>query len=249
MLTGQSSRKKVIPMKTPLTKEKLQNHLSYSLWKYALLIIVAIFGWNLIFSVTEHQAPEEKKVVTGVYSYGDHTLLATYMEMIRQEYMPDMEEMTCEFVMPDEAYGAMILSTRVAAREFDIYILPRAEFQNYAAQGAFMPLEKVLPGLVTELERLGISLSRGNRALEIAVKNDEKPEKAMAAGEKHQFGIPCADLPGMSAMFQCDTSDMYLCVFYETYNDENVLKFFERFVRDMLEKPKVVDHTGAQPTQ
>jgi hypothetical protein len=112
-----------------------------------------------------------------------------------------------------------------------------------------MPLEKVLPGLVTELERLGISLSRGNRALEIAVKNDEKPEKAMAAGEKHQFGIPCADLPGMSAMFQCDTSDMYLCVFYETYNDENVLKFFERFVRDMLEKPKVVDHTGAQPTQ
>ena len=60
---------------------------------------------------------------------------------------------------------------------------------------------------------------------------------------------PCADLPGMSAMFQCDTSDMYLCVFYETYNDENVLKFFERFVRDMLEKPKVVDHTGAQPTQ
>ena len=236
-------------MKTPLTKEKLQNHLGYSLWKYALLIIVAVFGWNLIFSVTEYRPPEEKKVVAGVYSYGDHTLLATYMEMIRQEYMPDMEEISCEFVMPDEAYGAMILSTRVAAREFDIYVLPRTEFQNYAAQGAFMPLEKVLPGLVAELESQGVSLSRGSRALEIAVTNEDKPDKAMAAGEKHQFGIPCADLPGMSAMLQCDTSDMYLCVFYETDNDENVLKFFERFIRDMLEEPKAVEQTGTQPAQ
>jgi len=249
MLTGQSARKKVIPMKTPLTKEKIQHHLTYSLWKYILLILVAVFGWNIVFSVTEHRAPEEKKVVAGVYAYGDHTLLATYMEAVRLEYMSDMEELTCEFVMPDEAYGAMILSTRVAAREFDIYVLPRAEFQNYAAQGAFMPLERVLPELLTELEGLGVSLSRGNRALEVDSKNDAQPEKAMARGEKHQFGIPCTDLPGMNAMLQCDTSDMYLCIFYETGNDDNVQKFFERFVRDMLEEPNVVEHTAEPAAQ
>ena len=34
-------------MKTPITKEKIQNHLHYSSWKYILLAVVAIFGWNL----------------------------------------------------------------------------------------------------------------------------------------------------------------------------------------------------------
>ena len=31
-------------MKTPITREKIKNHLTYASWKYALLIIVAIFG-------------------------------------------------------------------------------------------------------------------------------------------------------------------------------------------------------------
>ena len=29
-------------MKTPLNKEKLQNHITYSLWKYALLAVAAV---------------------------------------------------------------------------------------------------------------------------------------------------------------------------------------------------------------
>ena len=31
-----------------------------------------------------------------------------------------------------------------------------------------------------------------------------------------------------------DVSDMYLCVFFETENNDNVIKFFEQLVRDML---------------
>ena len=34
-------------------------------------------------------------------------------------------------------------------------------------------------------------------------------------------------------------SDMYLCVFFYTENDENVLKFTDYFVRDMLAKSGV----------
>ena len=215
-------------MKTPLTKEKLQHHFSYSLWKYALLIAAAIFGWNLIFSATQYRAPEEKKVVLGVYAYGDESFINTYMEQIRTDLMPDMEETNAMYIMPDESYGEMILTTRVAARDCDIYVLPRDQFQSYAANGAFMPLDEVLPDLLADLEAAGVSLSRGSRTLE-------------ETGEKHQYGIPCADLPGISAMLQCDTSDMYLSVFYITDNDANVLKFFEQFVRDMLEEPVLVE--------
>ena len=219
-------------MKTPITREKIQNHFGYSLWKYALLVVVAIFGWNIVYSVTEYRPPEEKKIIFGLYSYADETGLNAYMEEIRQELLPDMEEMVANIIMPDQAYGDMILSTRIAARDCDIYLLPRAQFQAYAAQGAFMPLDEVLPELVADLSAAGISLSRGNRTHE-------------ELGEKHQYGIPCADLPAIMPLLLADTRDMYLCVFFETENNENVLTFFDRFVRDMMIEPAPVE-TPAQ---
>lgn len=208
-------------MKTPLTKEKIQNHFHYSLWKYALLAVIAVFGWNLIYASTAPQTPEDKKVVLGIYAYGENQGIDAYMEQVRVDYMPDMLELTAQFIMPDQTYGDMILSTRIAARECDIYILPKAQFQSYAAQGAFMPLEDALPDLVADLEAAGVSLSRGMRTVE-------------ETGEKHQFGIPCASMTALQSTLLCDMSDMYLCVFFTTENDENVLKFTDYFVRDMM---------------
>lgn len=213
-------------MKTPITKETIQNHMTYSLWKYALLAVVAIFGWNIIYSATRYQPPEEKKVIVGIYSaYANIDGMTAYMENIRTEQMPDMEDMSASLIMADDMYGDMVLSTRIAARECDIYILPKAQFQSYAAQGAFMPLEEVLPDLLETLKEAGISLSRGNRA------NDT------LNGEKHQYGIPCADLPNFMPMMHCDANDMYLTVFFETDNNDNVLKFFDQLVRDMMIEP------------
>ncbi len=212
-------------MKTPVTKERIQNHLTYSLWKYVLLAVAAVFGWNIIYSVTAYRPPEEKKVVLGVYAYGEEERINTYMEEIRQELLPEMEEMNAIYIMPDETYGAMILSARIAARECDMYVLPREQFQSYAAQGAYMPLEEMLPDLVADLEAAGISLSRGYRTYE-------------ETGEKHLYAIPCAELPGMQSMLYTDVSDMYIGVFFSTGNDENVLTFFERFIRDMMVEPE-----------
>ena len=214
-------------MKTPLTKEKIQNHFHYSLWKYALLAVIAVFGWNLIYTSTAPQTPEDKKVVLGIYAYGENQGIDAYMEQVRVDYMPDMLELTAQFIMPDQTYGDMILSTRFAARECDIYLLPKTQFQSYAAQGAFMPLEEALPDLVADLEAAGVSLSRGVRTVE-------------ETGEKHQFGIPCASMTSLQSTLLCDMSDMYLCVFFTTENDENVLKFTDYFVRDMMAQSGVV---------
>lgn len=226
-------------MKTPITKKNIKHHLSYSLWKYILLVVLAVLGWNLVFSATQYQVPDEKKVVLGVYAFGDEVNINSYMEQVRVDLMPDMEEMISMYIMPDEAYGDMILTTRIAARDCDIYVFPRAQFQSYAANGAFMPLEQVLPDLLTELESAGVSLSRGKRALES--KAPEGVAFTTETGSKYQYAIPCADLPGMSAMLQCDTSDMYIGIFYTTGNDENVIKFFAQFIRDMMEEPVVVE--------
>ena len=219
-------------MKTPITKEKFQNHITYSSWKYILLVVAAIFGWNIIYSVTQYQPPEEKKVILGIFSYGEDVNITPYMQRIQAELLPEMEDVSAQYIMPDETYGDMILTARIAARECDMYILPRTQFQNYAAQGGFMPLDEVLPELLADLEAAGVSLSRGYRT------NDE-------TGEKHQYGIPCADLPGMRPMLQCDTKDMYAAVFFETENNENVLTFFNQFIRDMMVAPEAPEAPAA----
>ncbi len=219
-------------MKTPVTKKSIQDHITYSSWKYALLALLAIFGWSLVYSMTTYRAPEEKKIILGVYSYGNSTNVDAYMETVRQDLLPEMEEMISQYILPDEAYGAMILSTRIAARECDMYVLPRQVFQGYANDSAFMPLDVVLPDLVKDLEEAGVSFSRAWRTAE-------------GSTEKHLYGIPCADLPGMANMLNTSTSDMFISVFFETGNNENVLIFFEQFIRDMLLEPTVVE-TPAQ---
>ena len=199
-------------MKTPLNKKILQNHLTYAWWKYALIVLLAVVGWSLIYSMTEYRAPEEKKIILGVYAYGSDSNINPYMENVRAELLPEMEDVSAVYITPDATYGIMILQTRIAARECDVYVLPREEFQSFAAQGAFMALDTMLPETVAALEEAGISLSRGWRTAE-------------ETSEKHLYGIPCAELPAMSDMLKCDTSDMYLCVFFETGNDANVLTF------------------------
>ena len=169
-------------MKTPVTHERLQNHLTYSWWKYVLMMVLVIFFWSILFTTTRYRPPEEKKVIVGVYGAGNQTALDAYMEDVRQLLLPDMEEMNTQFIMSDETWGSSVLMTRMTARECDIYLLPKDLFQTYAQQGVFVALEETMPDLVSELESRGISLSRGWRT-------------DSDTGEKHLFGIPCADLP------------------------------------------------------
>ena len=75
-------------MKTPLNKKILQNHLTYAWWKYALIALLAVVGWSLIYSMTEYRAPEEKKIILGVYAYGSDANIAPYMESVRAELLP-----------------------------------------------------------------------------------------------------------------------------------------------------------------
>lgn len=212
-------------MKTPLTRQRLRNHLTYGWWKYALLIGLAIFGWNLIYTVTRYRAPEEKKVTINLYVFGDQQALDAYMADVNVHLMPEMEQMDTLFTTMDDTYGDMILSTHLAAAEGDIYLLDRSRFQQSAVAGAFLPLEDQAE-LMAMLEEAGISLSQGWRT-------------EAETGKKHLYGIPCAELPGMAA-YVYDPSDCYMSVLISNGNDENVLRFLEIFVSDLLAEPREV---------
>ena len=209
-------------MKTPITRQRLRNHLTYNWWKYLLLFSIAIFGWNITYTVTRYRAPEEKKVIVNLYVFGDQDGLNAYMADINTSLMPDMEEMYCVFTTLDDAYGDMIFSTHMAASEGDIYLMDRDHFQQAAASGAFVPLEDETE-MVAALEEAGVSLSQGWRTVS-------------DTGERHLYGIPCASLPGL-ANYVFDPSNCYMAVLISNHNDENVMQFLRVFVSDLLNPP------------
>lgn len=209
-------------MKTPVTKDTLRNHFAYSWWKYAIVCVVAVIGWNLIFTMTAYRPPEEKKVDMIVAAMGDQVAFDAYLEDVRLTEMPDMEQMRSIFLTMDDTYGMMQLSTYIAAGEGDVYLMKKTEFQTYAREGAYVPLEDY-PELVAQAEALGIDLSKAWRTVQ-------------DTGEKHLFGIPANSLPGLSAYMYLD-GDCYLSVVANSGNNDNAVKFLSILLEDMSVPP------------
>ena len=171
-------------MKTPLTAKRIRQHFTYSWWKYALLLALVLLGWNMTFSVTAYRSPADKKVDVYVYGVGEQDSFDELLNQLHQELLPDMEEVSSVFMVPDETYGSVQLTTYLYAGEGDLYILPKDFFQSYSAEGVFIELEND-EELMALCEEAGIDLTRGWR------RNSE-------TGERHLYGIPIDNLPGLA---------------------------------------------------
>ena len=55
-----------------ITKEKIKNHFHYDKWKYILGIVLAVFSWSMIATVTAPRTPADKKV--DIYLVGGFVL-------------------------------------------------------------------------------------------------------------------------------------------------------------------------------
>ena len=208
-------------MKTPINKQTLRQHLTYSWWKYLLMAALAFGAVDLLYTMTAYRVPEEKKVEFYVYGYADETKLNDYLEALRLSEMPDQEEISCQVMLDDGNYGPMQLMTYVAAHEGDVYLLSRDEFLSMASSGALMALEED-EALMDIFNSENISLQNGWR------KNTE-------SGETHLYGIPYDKLPGLAPY--CYAQNGYLCVMISNLNDDNVMKFTRLLCREMIVPP------------
>ena len=208
-------------MKTPVNARTVRQHLTYSWWKYALLIILSALAVNLYYTVTAYRVPEDKKVLLYVYGITNEEPLNSYLAEVREEKMPEMEEISSLMLTTDANYGPMQLSTFVAAGEGDLYFLPRDQFVSMAASGAFAVLENdaELTALFTDRD---ISLQSGWR-------------READSGESHLYGIPLSRLPGLEQYLYVENG--YLAVLITNRNDENVMKFLRILCEDMLKAP------------
>ena len=206
-------------MKTPVNKRSLQLMKTYSWWKFAFIIIGAAVFWNLFFTVTAYRSPPHLKVDFYAATTGNEPAIREYLEQVHQTEMSDMEEMNFVFLTTESYYGDLQLSTYIAAQEGDVYMLPSVQFQNYAANGAMLPLEEDAE-LLEYCRRAGIALDKGWRT------NTD-------THERHLYGIPADKLTGLQDRLYMGIADRYLCVIVNNGNDENSFKLLRILVRDM----------------
>ena len=208
-------------MKTPVTKATLKHHFTYCWWMYVLVAALGFLGINLLYTVTAYRIPAEKKVRLIVYGLTDSDTLNNYMESVRQNEMQDMELMEHEYIVPDALNGLSALSTKIYAREGDLYLLPSDIFQSYAEEGVLLPLENDAE-LMAVLDKKA-DLTRGWWTL-------------LRSNEQHLFGIPLDQLPGFTAYAWADRG--FICLPSTDTNEENAMKFLRILCRDMLTLPE-----------
>ena len=220
-------------MKTPLTRPRLREHLTYNWWKYLLIVAVAIGFVDLLYTYTAYRSPRDKTLNVYVYGYMDEAGLNGYLARIQETELPYMEQVGSLLLTNDATYGPMQLMTYLAAGEGDLYVLPREQFLDYAASGSLVSLEDDKE-LLSLFDAAGVSLQSGWR-------------RETESGETHLYGIPLEKIPGSSRYVYAE--DGYLCIIVTSGNRDNAQKLLRIFCRDWIPEPEPVPADAQQNGQ
>jgi hypothetical protein len=127
-----------------LSKEKIKNHFHYDKWKYLLGIVLAVFSWSILATVTAPRTPADKKV--DIYLVGGFVLdepAGEYADTILADF-PDLLEVNIYHISLEgdlEYAGRHKLRVTVGSQSGDIFSYTKDEFESMAQMNAFMPLD------------------------------------------------------------------------------------------------------------
>lgn len=219
---------------TPVNKKTLKHHLDYNGWKYILLVLLAVFGWWLIYDVSRPVAPPEKRI--DIYVQAETTMdevMMAFFEPVWKETVPEMEEVTaCTLMVSDQYNADMQLVVHFAAADGDIYLMNKEYYPRYARQGMFVPLDDLLADGRLNLDGLDLTLGY----VDVPVKFDENHNPI--EWEKQLCGVPMDSLYGFMTGMQVDNRELYACIAVNNGNEENVIKFFNAMIQQgRQEKP------------
>ncbi len=187
-----------------ITWAEIKNHLHYGKWAYLLIALVAWFGFDLIYTMTEYRASAEHKVdfqlVQGGYMESEAlSEVAARALKVGQAYDGTLEEVQFLTVQysgdaQTDIYGAQVYTVRMQAREGDIWVVPRRLFDQLYEMDAFMRLDDYIArGL---LDVAGADLS----AVTLPAPSKETAEDGSPLapdGEMGVYGLPVSMMPGI----------------------------------------------------
>lgn len=206
--------------KFTITRDKIRTHFNYFWWQYALLLVLAIFGWNLLYTTTHYRSPEHLKIEWYYEGPTGNNTQANAEQLLldaKEQLFPHIEETTFATVGMDETYGPMQLMVWMAAGQGDLYMLKTESFTNNAAQGAMVDLQPYVDDGTLNVE--GFDLKKGY------VKFEE-------TGEKHLYGIPAKNLPKFID-YEILPDDTVLSILANGGNTENTVKLLAHFLEIM----------------
>ena len=214
-------------MKSRPEIKTLKNHFTYSWWKYLIVLIVGVFGVDLLYTVTEPKVPDSLKIEMIVCGASLDQDFGEYMERVRVEQMPDMLKTELS-VIPDDDTAIQYLTVRIGTQGGDVYLLPKDEFDTIALNGALLPLEDD-KGLMDVLQVLNVESGR-------KVDPDSRDSR-------HLYGIPLknqygqSQFPGLEQYFY--VNDGYLCLLRYGKNVENARIFLRILCQELSSVPPV----------
>lgn len=207
-------------LRIPITKKRIKTHFTYAWWQYVLLAVLAIFGWNLLFTTTHYRSPEHLKVewyCDSHSSYAEAHDVYEWMTQLNQELLPDMEEVTFTEVGLDQTYGEMQLLVWASAGQGDLYMLAKPRFDSLAAGGAMADLQPYIDSGALHVE--GIDMQNGY------VTDSE-------TGKMYLVGVPADALTGLHA-YGIATEGEVLGLLTSGGNIDNTLKLLN-FLLDTM---------------
>ena len=214
-------------MKTPINGETLKHHMTYGIWKYALMAACVVMGWSLIYTTTAYRSPQEKRVDVYILSNtASSELVDKFLEPIWKETVPEMESVSGVVVsMIDDYTTTMQLMTYMAAGEADIYFMNEQYFKSYASQGSFLELEDLVE--CGQIDPGDADLTKGY----VAYVEEYDDQGRAVKTSRHLYGIPLDSFYGFMGGMQLDNRGMYAVITVNNQNDENVIPFFNALLQ------------------
>ena len=209
-------------MKTPVTAERLKNHLTYSWWKYLVGIAAVVLVWTILFSVTATKAAPDEKIELYVYGPMMEDYADLLMEELRERAFPEQAEFIAYVLPPDTTSALQAYTIRVAMGDGDLLVIPREIYQNFAQEGLLADLG-AMEEVMASAEAAGITIEP---SLDWWSGSD---------GERRCYGIPVGQVAVLNALMGGRGADCYLSIRINNGNDAVSAQVLARILTDWTE--------------
>ena len=224
---------------TKLTKDNLKNHLHYNKTAYLIILVVAIFVGDLLFSITTYRAPNARNVeVELVCGYADTEKLIPYEETALEAmkayeterdraagidvdaagYQPQVYSVNFLLLGYDpngeEAYyGAQKYMVTMAAQEGDIFIVERGLMEGLVHDGLAVDLTPYIESGVIDPGDRDLSRVTFNEYVDV-----EAGEKQ--TGNTCVYALQAGEMTGLWDAAQFNPTDKYMVLMGYSENQD-----------------------------
>ncbi len=215
---------------TKITWARVRHHFTYSWWMYALLVVVTLLGWDLLY--IERVPREQKMDVYVVTPAGSVSAWADDVRAPLLAELPDIKELQLLHIRlgAEEDYAATLqLTTYIGAQQGDVLLLSRDKFAQFSAEetgGLFISLAPYLADGTIAADGGDFSAGTG----------------FTYEGQRAVCGIPADGLYGLWRRYGVDPEGMVWAIPAYTPNSDNAAKLIGWMMAQYAEpKPEAYD--------